>query len=184
RMEETRAVPVELVEGTWVVAPTYLSRLKTDVPQRLFKAQPVDFKPVVIVRNARWLGEQQIELQGCAYIPGVDPGRATFRMQGVMDGATVLDCAVETRNDNRVDLDVGDPWRTYEAGGFTVGIDVSGLGDISPRGIDLIGSFEMGEMHLRTSAVSTAVAGMIAPSPIRDSGRLTVVADDRSELSI
>jgi CDP-glycerol glycerophosphotransferase len=33
-------------------------------------------------------------------------------------------------------------------------------------------------------AVSTAVVGMIAPSPIRDSGRLTVVADDRSELSI
>ena len=184
RMEETRAVPLELADDTWMVAPTYLSRLKTDVPHRLLKAQPVDFKPVVIVRNARWIGEQQIELQGCAYIPGVDPGRATFRMQGVMDGATVLDCAVETRNDNRVDLDVGDPWRTYEAGGFTVGIDVSGLGDISPRGIDLIGSFEMGEMHLRTSAVSTAVAGMIAPSPIRHSGRLTVVADDRSELSI
>ena len=184
RIEETRAVPLELVDGTWTVAPTYLSRLKTDVPQRLLKAQPIDFKPVVIVRNARWIGEQQIELQGCAYIPGVDPGRTTFRMQGIMDGATVLDCAVETRNDNRVDLDVGDPWRTYEAGGFTVGVDVSDLGDISPRGIDLIGSFEMGEMHLRTPAVSTAVAGMIAPSPIRDSGRLTVVADDRSELSI
>ena len=184
RMEETRAVPLELADDTWMVAPTYLSRLKTDVPHRLLKAQPVDFKPVVIVRNARWIGEQQIELQGCAYIPGVDPGRATFRMQGIMDGATVLDCAVETRNDNRVDLDVGDPWRTYEAGGFTVGVDVSGLGDISPRGIDLVGSFELGEMHLRTPAESTAVVGMIAPSPIRDSGRLTVVADDRSELSI
>ena len=184
RMEETRSVPLELVDDTWTVAPTYLSRLKTDVPQRLLKAQPVDFKPVVIVRNARWIGEQQIELQGCAYIPGVDPGRTTFRMQGVMDGATVLDCAVETRNDNRVDLDVGDPWRTYEAGGFTVRVDVSGLGDISPRGIDLIGSFEMQGMHLQAPAVSTAVVGMIAPSPIRDSGRLTVVADDRSELSI
>ncbi|GGC48667.1 glycosyl/glycerophosphate transferase teichoic acid biosynthesis [Brevibacterium sediminis] len=184
RMEETRAVPLELADGTWMVAPTYLSRLKTDVPQRLLKAQSVDFKPVVIVRNARWISEQQIELQGCAYIPGVDPGRTTFRMQGVMDGATVLDCAVETRNDNRVDLDVGDPWRTYEAGGFTVAIDVSGLGDVSPRGIDLIGSFEIEGNHLQVPAVSTAVVGMIAPSPIRDSGRMTVVADDRSELSI
>ncbi|TNM52967.1 bifunctional glycosyltransferase/CDP-glycerol:glycerophosphate glycerophosphotransferase [Brevibacterium sediminis] len=184
RMEETRAVPLELADGTWMVAPTYLSRLKTDVPQRLLKAQLVDFKPVVIVRNARWIGEQQIELQGCAYIPGVDPKQTTFRMQGVMDGATVLDCAVETRNDNRVDLEVGDPWRTYEAGGFTVGIDVSGLGDVSPRGIDLIGSFEIEGKHLQTPAVSTAVVGMIAPSPIRDSGRMTVVADDRSELSI
>ena len=184
RMEETRAVPLELVGDAWVVAPTYLSRLKTGVPQRLLKAQPADFKPVVIVRNARWTGEQQIELQGCAYIPGVDPEQTTFRMQGVMDGATVLDCPVEPRNDNRVDLDVGDPWRTYEAGGFTVRVDVSGLGDISPRGIDLIGSFEMQGIHLQAPAVSTAVVGMIAPSPIRDSGRLTVVADERSELSI
>ena len=184
RLEETRAVPLELVGDAWVVAPTYLSRLKTGVPQRLLKAQPADFKPVVIVRNARWTGEQQIELQGCAYVPGVDPEQTTFRMQGVMDGATILDCPVEPRNDNRVDLDVGDPWRTYEAGGFTVRVDVSGLGDISPRGIDLIGSFEMQGMHLQAPAVSTAVVGMIAPSPIRDSGRLTVVADERSELSI
>lgn len=184
RMEETRAVPLELVDGTWIVAPTYLSRLKSDIPQRLLKAQPVDFKPVVIVRNARWIGEQQIEFQGCAYIPGVDPGRTTFRMQGIMDGATVLDVSAESRNDNRVDLDVGDPWRTYEAGGFTVGVDVSSLSDISPRGIDLIGSFEMGAMHVHTPAVSTAVVGMIAPSPILDSGRLTVIADARSELSI
>lgn len=184
RMEETRAVPLELVDGTWTVAPTYLSRLKTNVPQRLLKAQHVDFRPVVIVRNARWIGEQQLELQGCAYIPGVDPEQTTFRMQGVMDGATVLDVSVETRNDNRVDLDVGDPWRTYEAGGFTARVDVSGLGNISPRGIDLIGSFEIEGKHLQAPAVSTAVVGMIAPSPIRDSGRLTVVADERSELSI
>ncbi|MGM0698042.1 MAG: bifunctional glycosyltransferase/CDP-glycerol:glycerophosphate glycerophosphotransferase [Actinomycetota bacterium] len=184
RMEETRAVPLELVDGTWTVAPTYLSRLKTNVPQRLLKAQHVDFRPVVIVRNARWIGEQQIELQGCAYIPGIDPGQTTFRLQGVMDGATVLDVSVETRNDNRVDLDVGDPWRTYESGGFIARIDVAGLRDISPRGIDLFGSFEMQGMHLQAPAVSTAVVGMIAPSPIRDSGRLTVVADERSELSI
>lgn len=184
RMEETRAVPLELVDDTWVVAPTYLSRLKTDVPQRLLRAHPVDFKPVVIVRNARWVGEQQIELQGCAYIPGIDPGQTSFRMQGVMDGATVLDFPVVTRKDNRVDLDVGDPWRSYETGGFTARIDVSGLGDISPRGIDLIGCFEVEGIHLQVPAVSTAVVGMIAPSPIRDSGRLTVVADDRSELSI
>ncbi|WP_350270377.1 CDP-glycerol glycerophosphotransferase family protein [Brevibacterium sp. CBA3109] len=184
RMEETRAVPLELVDGTWTVAPTYLSRLKTNVPQRLLKAQHVDFRPVVIVRNARWIDDQQIELQGCAYIPGIDPGQTTFRLQGVMDGATVLDVSVETRNDNRVDLDVGDPWRTYEAGGFIARIDVAGLRDISPRGIDLFGSFEMQGMHLQAPAVLTAVVGMIAPSPIRDSGRLTVVADERSELSI
>lgn len=184
RMEETRAVPLELVDNAWVVAPTYLSRLKTAVPQRLLKAQPVDFKPVVIVRNARWTSELQIELQGCAYIPGVDPNQTTFRVQGVMDGATMLDVPVEPRNDNRVDLDVGDPWRSYEAGGFTARIDISGLGNISPRGIDLIGSFEIEGKHLHAPAVSTAVIGMIAPSPIRDSGRLTVVGDARDELSI
>ena len=30
-MEKTRAVPLEVVDDTWMVAPTYLSRLKTDV---------------------------------------------------------------------------------------------------------------------------------------------------------
>ncbi|WP_420097750.1 bifunctional glycosyltransferase/CDP-glycerol:glycerophosphate glycerophosphotransferase, partial [Brevibacterium sediminis] len=184
RMEETRAVPLELVDDTWVVAPTYLSRLKTDVPQRLLKAQPVDFKPVVIVRNARWIGEQQIELQGCAYIPGVDPVRTTFRMQGVMDGAVVVDAGVASINDNRVDLEIGDPWHSYASGGFRVRIDLEGINDISPRGIELIGRFNIGRISLQRPAKSTTVVGMVAPSPVTDGSRATVVADDHGVLSI
>ncbi|WP_193101839.1 bifunctional glycosyltransferase/CDP-glycerol:glycerophosphate glycerophosphotransferase [Brevibacterium aurantiacum] len=184
RLEETRAVPLEHVDGSWTVAPTYLSRLKHAVPKRLLKAQPVDFKPVVVVRNAKWIGDHEIEFQGCAYIPGIDPGETTFRIQGVMDGATVLDVPAEERSDNRVDLDVDDPWRSYASGGFRACIDVAGVADISPRGINLFGTFTLERMHLQSPVISTTVVGMIAPSPLVDSGRLTVIADAHNELSI
>ena len=184
RLEETRAVPLEYADGKWTVAPTYLSRLSNALPERLLKAQPVDFKPVVVVRNARWTGDRMIELQGCAYIPGIDPGAMTFRIQGVMDGATVLDVPVEERSDNRVDLDVDDPWHTYASGGFRACIDLADIADISPRGIDLFGAFTLEHMHLQSPAISTTVVGMIAPSPLVDCARLTVVADAHNELSI
>ena len=101
-----------------------------------------------------------------------------------MDGATVFDVGVEPRDDNRVDLELGDPWRSYAAGGFRARVDISGIDDVSPRGIDLVGSFEIRGTQLHSPAKSTTTVGMIAPSPIRDNERVTVVADDRDELSI
>ncbi len=182
--EETTAVPLEHVEGNWVVSPSYVARLTTKLPPRLLKAQLIDLRPVAVVRNARWVDDRKIELQGCAYIPGIDPSVLKVRMRGTMDGATVFDLPVEPRNDNRVDLDTGDPWRSYETGGFRIRLDISDLGDLSPRGIDLVGSFETYDVHLCSPATSTTVVGMIAPSPILGSERLTVVADDHDRLSI
>src|SRR5699024_12617024 len=59
RAEETAAVPLEFVDGRWYVAPTYLQRLKTEIPSRLLKARAVDFKPSVVVRNVRWLRDRK-----------------------------------------------------------------------------------------------------------------------------
>src|SRR5699024_4299465 len=124
RREEITAVPLEYVEGRWNVAPTFVERLETRVPPRLLKARQVDFSPVVLVRNARWVSDGILELQGCAYVPGIDPSEVSVRVQGVMDGATVLDVPVESREDNQVDLEAGDPWHSYSAGGFRVRIDI------------------------------------------------------------
>lgn len=184
RAEETTAVPLELVDGRWHVAPTYLKRLKTEIPPRLLKARAVDFNPFVVVRNVRWVGDREIEIHGCAYVPGVEPEDTEFKIQGVMDRATVFDVGVEPREDNRVDLELGDPWRSYAAGGFRARVDISGIDDVSPRGIDLVGAFEMRDTQLQSPAKSTTTVGMIAPSPIRDDERVTVVADDHDELSI
>lgn len=184
RAEETTAVPLESVDGRWHVAPTYLTRLKTAIPPRLLRARAVDFKPSVVVRNARWVGDREIELHGCAYIPGVEPENTGFRIHGVMDNATVFDVGVEPREDNQVDLELGDPWRSYSAGGFRTCVDISGIDNVAPRGIDLVGSFEIQGTQLHSPAKSTAPVGMIAPSPIRDGERVTVVADDHHELSI
>src|SRR5699024_7280039 len=182
RAEETAAVPLEFVDGRWYVAPTYLQRLKTEIPPRLLKARAVDFKPSVVVRNVRWLSDREIEFQGCAYIPGVKPEDTELKIQGVMDGATVFDVGVQPREDNRVDFELGDPWRSYTTGGFRARVDISGIDDVSPRGIDLVGAFELLGSELRSPAKSKTTAGMIAPSPIKDNGRVTVVADDHDEL--
>ncbi|QQB15450.1 bifunctional glycosyltransferase/CDP-glycerol:glycerophosphate glycerophosphotransferase [Brevibacterium casei] len=184
RAEETTAVPLDYVNGHWAVAPTYLTRLTTRIPPRLVRAHEVDFNPRFIVRNVRWVDDRIIELQGCAYVPGIRPEDLEFRVRGVMDGATEFDTDVERVDDNRVDLDMGDPWRTYSSGGFRVRLDLGDVGDVSPRGIQIIGAFNAHGVELTTPATSTAVVGMIAPSPITESGRITVVADDHDELSI
>lgn len=184
RAEETRSVPLEYVDGRWLVAPTYLKRLETKVPKRLVRARDVDFVPQMKVRNARWVDQQVIELQGCAYIPGIDPSEVDLRIQGFMDGAVVADKAVEHVSDYRVDLEVGDPWRSYRQGGFTARIDLSELGDLSPRGIALVGRFDIKDKQFNVPALSAAVVGMIAPSPVVDNGRVTVIANEHEELSI
>lgn len=184
RAEETTAVPLEYGEGHWTVAPTYINRIETRLPRRLLKAQPIDFRPVALVRNAQWVGEREIELQGCAYIPGVDPADLKVQIRGVMDGATIFDLPVEPRADNRIDLEIGDPWRSYETAGFRFLIDISRIENISHRGIVLVGSFEMKDNHLYAPATSTTVVGMTAPSPVVNGERVTVVADEHDELSI
>lgn len=184
RSEETTAVPLEYDEGHWTVAPTYVSRLETRLPRRMLKARPVDFRPIALVRNARWVGEREIELQGCAYIPGVDPSELKVQVRGTMDGATVFEVPVEPRADNRIDLELGDPWRSYETGGFRVLIDLSEIENVSPRGINLVGSFVMKDNQLFAPTTSTAVVRLTAPSPVVNGKRVTVLADEHDELSI
>lgn len=184
RLEETTAVPLEHAEGRWNVAPTYVKRLETRLPSRLLKARPVDFKPVVLVRNARWVREGILELQGCAYVPGINPDEVAVRIQGVMDGATVFDLPVESREDNRIDLEAGDPWRSYATAGFRVHIDIRVINDLSPRGIDLFGTFDAQDTRFNTPATSSTVVGMIAPSPLVAAKRATVIADEHDKLSI
>lgn len=184
RAEETSSVPLECVDGKWFVAPTYVQRLETKVPKRLLRARDVDFAPQLKIRNARWLDEQVIEFQGCAYIPGIDPSDVDVHIQGIMDGAVAIETAVEQVNDNRVDLEVGDPWRTYGLGGFRARVDLTDIDDLSPRGIVLIGCFDIAGAQFHATAQSTAAVGMIAPSPVKNNRRVTVVADDRDELSI
>lgn len=184
RLEETTAVPLEYADGRWNVAPTYVNRLETRLPKRLLRAHPVDFKPVVLVRNARWVSERILELQGCAYIPGIDPSQLAVQIQGVMDGATVFDLPVDSREDNQVDLEAGDPWRSYAAGGFGVRIEIQENDDISPRGIDLFGAFDAQGIRLSAPATASTVVGMIAPSPMVSGQRVTVIADEHYELSI
>lgn len=184
RAEETKMVPLESVGNEWMVAPTYVHRLRTKIPKRLLKAQEVDFVPQLVVRNARWIDQRTLELQGCGYVPGVDPRDVEVRMRGIMDGGVVFDTDVEYVDDNRVDLEVGDPWRSYGSAGFRVRMKLQDIGDLSPRGIELFGCFQIARAKFQVPAKSSTVVGMIAPSPIVASRRVTLVANRHDELSI
>src|SRR5699024_10254551 len=72
----------------------------------------------------------------------------------------------------------------YSAGGFRVRIDIQGIRDVSPRGIELFGVFEGRDVRLSTPATSSTVVGMIAPSPMVAGRRVIVFADERHRLSI
>src|SRR5699024_2958577 len=100
------------------------------------------------------------------------------------DGRVVIDSEVEHVNDSHVDLEVGDPWRSYSRGGFRAEIDVSVSGDLSPRGIALVGRFDIAGAQFQVAAKSNAVVRVIAPSPVVDNQRMTITADQRDELFI
>lgn len=184
RAEETSSVPLEHIDGKWFVGLTYVERLETKLPKRLLRARGVDFVPQMKIRNARWVDEQVLELEGCAYIPGIDPSDVEVHIQGIMDGSVAIDSAVEHVNDNRVDLEVGDPWRSYGMGGFRARVNLSSVDNLSPRGIVLVGRFDIADAQFHVAAQSTAAVGMIAPSPVVNNSRVTVVADEHNELSI
>src|SRR5699024_11284760 len=63
-------------------------------------------------------------------------------------------------------------------------IDLSKVEVFSPRGIHLAGQFDIARARFNVPAVSAAVVGMIAPSPVSKGRRTTVIADERNELSI
>src|SRR5699024_11479922 len=134
--------------------------------------------------NARWVREGILELQGCAYVPGINPDEVAVRIQGVMDGATVLGLPGESREDSRIDLEAGDPWRSYATAGFRVHTDIRVINDLSPRGIDLFGTFDAQDTRFNTPATSSTGVGMIAPSPLVAAKRATVIADEHDKLSI
>src|SRR5699024_7974915 len=77
-----------------------------------------------------------------------------------------------------------DPWRSYATAGFRVHIDIRVINDLSPRGIDLFGTFDAQDTRFNSPATSSTVVGMIAPSPLVAAKRAAVIADEHDKLSI
>ena len=70
----------------------------------------------------RWLGPRTLEVRGCAWVWGVDPGLTDRPFVEVVDEAgRVRGCTkVDRCEAPRADLEAGDPWRSYLTSGIVV----------------------------------------------------------------
>ena len=120
RCEDLGRLPLTIEAGTVRPEPRFLEGLT--VPCGLTEVRDVDLRLYVGVDTVRWLGPRTLEVRGCAWVWGVDPGLTDRPFVEVVDEAgRVRDRAeVDRCEAPRADLEAGDPWRSYLASGIVV----------------------------------------------------------------
>ena len=124
RCEDLGHLPLTIEAGTVRPEPRFLE--VAPVPRRLTEIRDADLRLHVGVDAVRWLGPRTLEVRGCAWVWGLDPGlidRPTVEVvdeTGRVRGRAQADrCEVP-----RADLEAGDPWRSYLTSGIVVRLQV------------------------------------------------------------
>ena len=124
RCEDLGHLPLTIEAGTVRPEPTLLEG--APVPRRLTEIRDADLRLHVGVDAVRWLGPRTLEVRGCAWVWGLDPGlidRPTVEVVDetgrVRDRAEVDRCEAP-----RADLEAGDPWRSYLTSGIAARLQV------------------------------------------------------------
>ena len=124
RCEDLGHLPLTIEAGTVRPEPALLEG--APVPRRLTEIRDADLRLHVGVDAVRWLGPRTLEVRGCAWVWGLDPGlidRPTVEV--VDDTGRVRGCAQADRCEApRADLEAGDPWRSYLTSGIVVRLQV------------------------------------------------------------
>ena len=120
RCEDLSRLPLTIEAGTARPEPRFLEEMT--VPRRLTEIRDVDLRLHVGVDMVHWLGPRTLEVRGCVWVWGVDPGLIDRPIIEMVDGAgRVRGCAeVERCEAPRADLEAGDPWRSYLTSGIVV----------------------------------------------------------------
>ena len=124
RCEDLGHLPLTIEAGTVRPEPPLLDGFT--VPRRLTEVQDADLRLHVGVDTVRWLGPRTLEVCGCAWVWGLDPGLIDRPTVEVVDETgTVQDRAEADRCEApRADLEAGDPWRSYLTSGIVVRLQV------------------------------------------------------------
>ncbi|TFH52057.1 glycosyltransferase [Actinomyces viscosus] len=124
RAEDLVSVPLTLEKGALLPDPCLVRQIK--VPGRLTEIRDVDLRLNVSTDTARWVGPRTLEVNGCAWVPGVDPSLTDLPVIEAVDeaGRGLARTEVERCEAPRADLEAGDPWRSYLASGITVRLTV------------------------------------------------------------
>ncbi|WP_020013424.1 bifunctional glycosyltransferase/CDP-glycerol:glycerophosphate glycerophosphotransferase [Promicromonospora sukumoe] len=134
RAEDTTAVPLVVDGATLRAVPEVLGRLTTHVPEHLLVVDPALLELVTGVRRVRWVAPGLLSVTGWAYVPGLEAGTegAVASISCRTSAGDEVACEVHPATDPEIDVESGDPWRSYARAGFEARVKVDG-----PRGTDL-----------------------------------------------
>ena len=124
RCEDLGHLPLTIEAGTVRPEPTLLEG--APVPRRLTEIRDADLRLHVGVDAVRWLGPRTLEVRGCAWVWGLDPGLIDRPTVEVVDetGRVRGRAQADRCEAPRVDLEAGDPCRSYLTSGIVVRLQV------------------------------------------------------------
>ena len=124
RCEDLGHLPLTIEAGTVRPEPTLLEG--APVPRRLTEIRDADLRLHVGVDAVRWLGPRTLEVRGCAWVWGLDPGLIDRPTVDVVDetGRVRGRAQADRCEAPRADLEAGDPCRSYLTSGIVVRLQV------------------------------------------------------------
>ena len=124
RCEDLGHLPLTIEAGTVRPEPPLLDGFT--VPRRLTEVQDADLRLHVGVDAVRWLGPRTLEVRGCAWVWGLDPGLIDRPTVEVVDetGRVRGRAQADRCEAPRADLEASDPCRSYLTSGIVVRLQV------------------------------------------------------------
>ena len=124
RCEDLGHLPLTIEAGT--VRPEAALLEGAPVPRRLTESRDAALRLHVGVDAVRWLGPRTLEVRGCAWVWGLDPGLIDRPTVEVVDetGRVRGRAEADRCEAPRADLEAGDPWRSYLTSGIVVRLQV------------------------------------------------------------
>ena len=124
RCEDLGHLPLTIEADT--VRPEHALLEGAPVPRRLTEIRNADLRLHVGVDAVRWLGPRTLEVRGCAWVWGLDPGMIDRPTVEVVDetGRVRGRAQADRCEAPRADLEAGDPCRSYLTSGIVVRLQV------------------------------------------------------------
>ena len=124
RCEDLGHLPLTIEAGT--VRPEAALLEGAPVPRRLTEIRNADLRLHVGVDAVRWLGPRTLEVRGCAWVWGLDPGLIDRPTVEVVDetGRVRGRAEADRCEAPRADLEASDPCRSYLTSGIVVRLQV------------------------------------------------------------
>ena len=124
RCEDLGHLPLTIEAGTVRPEPRFLE--VAPVPRRFTEIRDADLRLHVGVDAVRWLGPRTLEVRGCAWVWGLDPGLIDRPTVEVVDetGRVRGRAQADRCEAPRADLEAGDPCRSYLTSGIVVRLQV------------------------------------------------------------